>query len=130
MKSFLSGIKNVLLWSYDRGSWQYDILCLLIVATIFLAPGHYFGDRDRSPAGRANVSSNIASKHTDRQYRTIELKKLIDFLKTKGREELTKSTPEAIALYLQDQLKQEVTVVKYETFITTGGETGYRVWFK
>lgn len=47
MRNFLIGIKNVLLWSYDRGSWQYDLLCLLIVAAIFLIPGRYFGDRDR-----------------------------------------------------------------------------------
>lgn len=47
MRNFLIGVKNVLLWSYDRGSWQYDVLCLLIVAAIFLIPGRYFGDRDR-----------------------------------------------------------------------------------
>jgi len=47
VRNFLIGIKNVLLWSYDRGSWQYDLLCLLIVAAVFLIPGRYFGDRDR-----------------------------------------------------------------------------------
>lgn len=129
MKSFLSGIKNVLLWSYERGSWQYDTLCLLIVAAIFLVPSHYFGDRDRSPMSRANVSGNLASKRAD-NYLTIESEELMGFLKTKGREETTKSTSEAIALYLQDQLKREVMVVKYEPFITTSGDTGYRVWFK
>jgi hypothetical protein len=38
---------HVLFWRYPRGSWQYDILCLLILAFIFLTPrgvfdGSYF----------------------------------------------------------------------------------------
>jgi hypothetical protein len=48
MKSMLVGIKNVLLWSYARGTWQYDALCLLIVLTVFLVPSSFFGDRDRA----------------------------------------------------------------------------------
>jgi hypothetical protein len=40
---------HVIFWRYPRGSWQYDILCLLILAFIFLTPravfdGSYFDD--------------------------------------------------------------------------------------
>lgn len=35
-------VKNVLLWSYERGSWQYDVLCILILAFIFLTPSDWF----------------------------------------------------------------------------------------
>jgi hypothetical protein len=48
MKSVLVGIKNIILWSYARGTWQYDALCLLIVLAVFLVPSRYFGDRDRA----------------------------------------------------------------------------------
>ena len=38
MKSVFVGIKNVLLWSYARGTWQYDVLCALIVLTLLFWP--------------------------------------------------------------------------------------------
>jgi hypothetical protein len=47
MKSVLVGIKNIILWSHARGTWQYDALCMMIVLAVFLVPSRYFGDRDR-----------------------------------------------------------------------------------
>ncbi len=32
-------------WSYERGSWQYDIICAVILAFIFLTPASWFHDR-------------------------------------------------------------------------------------
>ena len=32
-------------WSYERGTWQYDIIVLLILAFIFLTPRGWFQDR-------------------------------------------------------------------------------------
>jgi hypothetical protein len=37
-----STLKKVLFWSYERGSWQYDLLCALILAFIFLSPNELF----------------------------------------------------------------------------------------
>ncbi|MBI4482606.1 MAG: hypothetical protein HY652_06920 [Acidobacteria bacterium] len=37
-------MKRVLFWSYDRGTWQYEILCGLILAFIFLTPQSLFRD--------------------------------------------------------------------------------------
>lgn len=35
-------IGQVVFWRYSRGSWQYDILCGLILAFIFLTPKNVF----------------------------------------------------------------------------------------
>lgn len=35
-------IKNVVLWNYKRTSWQYDVICTLILAFIFLTPPAWF----------------------------------------------------------------------------------------
>ncbi|MGH9398517.1 MAG: hypothetical protein ACRD18_16915 [Terriglobia bacterium] len=32
-------------WTYQRGSWQYDIICAVILAFIFLTPASWFHDR-------------------------------------------------------------------------------------
>ncbi len=40
-------LKDIILWKYERASWQWDVLCLLIVAFIFLTPKQWFDRKDR-----------------------------------------------------------------------------------
>jgi len=35
-------MKNIINWNYERASWQWDVLCLLILALIFLTPKEWF----------------------------------------------------------------------------------------
>jgi hypothetical protein len=37
-------MKRHLLWTFDRGSFQWDILCLIILAFLFLIPRNIFQD--------------------------------------------------------------------------------------
>ena len=39
------GIGRAVFWSYERGSWQYDVIVLAILAFIFLSPRSWFQDR-------------------------------------------------------------------------------------
>lgn len=38
-------IGSFIFWTYDRGSWQYDVMCAIILAFIFLTPARVFKDR-------------------------------------------------------------------------------------
>jgi hypothetical protein len=38
-------MKRFLLWSFERGSAQYDVICVVILAFIFLTPPAAFNDR-------------------------------------------------------------------------------------
>jgi hypothetical protein len=38
-------MKNWILWSFSRGSFQYDVLCGLILVAIFAIPPGVFNDR-------------------------------------------------------------------------------------
>lgn len=40
-------IARAVFWSYERGSWQYDIIVVVILAFIFLTPAGWFHDRPR-----------------------------------------------------------------------------------
>ncbi len=40
-------MKNFILWNYERGTWQYDVFCLLIIAFIFLTPKTWFEKREK-----------------------------------------------------------------------------------
>src|SRR5579864_6183452 len=38
-------VSRTIFWTYERGSWQYDIICAVILAFIFLTPRAWFHDR-------------------------------------------------------------------------------------
>lgn len=40
-------LKNIILWRYERASWQWDLLCFLIILFIFLTPRAWFDRRER-----------------------------------------------------------------------------------
>ena len=49
LKKLWAALRPTVLWSHRRGSWQYDIICVLILAFIFLTPRAFFGDQPRPP---------------------------------------------------------------------------------
>ena len=44
-----SRLRPVVLWEFQRGSWQYDIVVALILAFVFLTPPALFNDRPSEP---------------------------------------------------------------------------------
>lgn len=43
-----SALQRFILWDYPRGSWQYDVVVVVIVAFIFLTPREFFRDQPRA----------------------------------------------------------------------------------
>lgn len=41
----MSGLKRLIFWDFPRGSWQYDIIVVLILAFLFLTPRPWFKDQ-------------------------------------------------------------------------------------
>jgi hypothetical protein len=155
MSSPLSTIRRIILWDYERATWQYDLLVALIVGTVLLTPGSFFGDRDRpmkhtnrpelkavatSGSARAGDQPGEAAKTAMRNTGTeagshaleVPVEKLNFFLQTQGRaDELQSNEKGALSLYLHDELKREVTLERYEVRLNSGGEpVSYRIWFR
>ena len=42
MSYILRTAKKIFFWNYARNTWQYDVLCALILAFIFLTPQSWF----------------------------------------------------------------------------------------
>jgi hypothetical protein len=40
-------LKDIIFWKYERASWQWDVLCLLILAFIFLTPKAWFEKQEK-----------------------------------------------------------------------------------
>lgn len=141
MKSLLIGIKNVLLWSYARGTWQYDILCALIVLTLLFWPNGKASRLTGRTASAAKIvaaeanapptaASNAPSSAEAMREQEIELKELGSFLQQQQKSELLNLPREAIVLYLQREANRKVTVAAIEPFGNTQGRTGYRVRYR
>jgi hypothetical protein len=48
MKKFWRGIGRAVFWSYDRGSWPYDVMVGVIVVFVLLIPRAWFHDQPQA----------------------------------------------------------------------------------
>ena len=46
-EAVLKFLQKLFFWSYGRTTWQYDVLCVLILAFIFLTPRNWFENSER-----------------------------------------------------------------------------------
>src|SRR3989337_2238127 len=49
LRKLVSAIYRGLFWTYERGTWQYDIMVALILLFIFLTPRGWFHDQPHPP---------------------------------------------------------------------------------
>ena len=56
-------MKNIINWNYERASWQWDLLCVLIMCFIFLTPKAWF---NRPVTAAANQSTANTVETLDR----------------------------------------------------------------
>ena len=61
MKIILTTLKKTLFWSYERGTWQYDLLCVLILAFIFFTPNVLF-HKDGAATSRSAPTGSLSGE--------------------------------------------------------------------
>jgi hypothetical protein len=74
MSFILRIIKKSFLWTYARNTWQWDVLCVLILAFIFLSPKSWFAHGERRPPvehqseaiSTVTVSPEVIDNETDK----------------------------------------------------------------
>jgi len=49
MRALWRGITRVVFWSYERGTWPYDLMVVAIVVFVLLTPARWF--KDQPPSG-------------------------------------------------------------------------------
>ena len=104
MKFIGTILKKTVLWGYERGSWQYDIFCGLILAFVFFGPNYLFHSAD-------GVNSAPV------------------FIKREEVGELTSENAEkAISEHISTKFNRKVKATQIESmFNETGNLTGYLV---
>ena len=69
----MSVFKDIILWKYERASWKWDVLCLLIMGFIFLTPKSWFDKRD--PLATQNASVTVKAEEFSPDRKILEQQK-------------------------------------------------------
>lgn len=65
--------KDIVLWKYERASWQWDVLCILIASFIFFSPKAWFERKEKI----ATQTSRLIVKAEDFSANEAELEKKV-----------------------------------------------------
>lgn len=64
---FLSNTaKKIVFWNYPRTSWQWDVLCVLILVFIFLTPKSWFQNTEFRPQRTVVLPAEVVGAQADR----------------------------------------------------------------
>ncbi|OYT72156.1 MAG: hypothetical protein CFK52_05745 [Chloracidobacterium sp. CP2_5A] len=119
MKALFRVVKAAVLWNYERGSWQYDVLCCLIIAFIFLIPSSWLDER---PASRRQAASRLGNIGHPEFIRMDEL----------GRLPPAATLQAALEKAGEARLKRPARIRHFEPVNDRSGQrvAGYNVWFE
>jgi len=63
MRTLWRGLVRVVFWSFERGTWPYDVAVALIVVFVLLSPRSWFNDRP--PLGQATAPAMVERRGAD-----------------------------------------------------------------
>jgi hypothetical protein len=63
MRRLWKSLVRVLFWSYERGTWPYDVAVVVIVLFVLFSPRSWF--HDRPPVGAAPTPGMVQLKGSD-----------------------------------------------------------------
>jgi hypothetical protein len=50
VRGLFTTLKKIFFWNYERNTWQWDLLCVVILIFIFLTPKSWFSVGERPPS--------------------------------------------------------------------------------
>jgi hypothetical protein len=66
MAFLLNTVRKIVFWTYPRTSWQWDVLCVLILVFIFLTPKSWFDTREIRRQKTIVISADVVGMQGDR----------------------------------------------------------------
>jgi hypothetical protein len=110
MRSFWRGVVRIIFWSYERGTWPYDVMVVAIVLFVLVTPRKWFHDQPQSSV-LAGAAVQIVSQDPDNETRTYRL----DAAALPPEKRAAKSTPE-LERETHDILGRTASDLKGQTF--------------
>jgi hypothetical protein len=63
---------RIFFWSYERGSWQYDLAVIAILVFVLLTPGRWFHDQPTREAPTASAQIELLDEAGNRQIYKVD----------------------------------------------------------
>jgi hypothetical protein len=130
MSTIWRGFVRTIFWSYERGSWPYDIAVIVIVIFVLLSPTRWFHDQPQSKAVAsgevqllvADAPANTATYRVDAAVLPIEKRQ------NHSTPELEGEMHRILGNTVQDLKDQPFEVVRIDPQMAAGGTvTAYDV---
>jgi hypothetical protein len=127
MRRLAQAISRLVFWSYERGSWPYDVMVLTIIAFVLLTPRSWFHDTpqlaDAGSAGVQMVSQDVSGKtrtyHLDAGMLSAEKRA------KKPTPELERETHDIIERKVPEFKEQRFRVVQIDPTLSGDGSVLY-----
>ena len=117
-------MKDWIIWKFGRGSFQYDVLCGLILIAIFLIPAAVFDDR---PDFRRLSSENEVQRVLDDDGNVVYMVRVAATLFANPSDEMEQQAQEKLEAFLQ--LEEPVQIYRTEAIDNTRGSlAAYSFW--
>jgi hypothetical protein len=98
-------IGRTIFWAYERGTWQYDLIVIAILAFIFLTPRAWFNDRPTLElTDLRHQQGFVEMGHGKQGWRYLVDARLVESFATAKPED-------AIQVVLSRQLRQPFTII-------------------
>ncbi|MGA3294194.1 MAG: hypothetical protein ABSE45_09470 [Candidatus Acidiferrales bacterium] len=110
MRALWRGFVRIIFWSYERGTWPYDVMVVAIVLFVLVTPRKWFHDQPQ-PAALAATSVQLLSEDSASHIRIYRL----DATALPPQKRATKSSPE-LERETHDALGRTVDDLKDRTF--------------
>ncbi len=65
-------LSRILFWSYERGSWQYDLAVIAILIFVLLTPSRWFHDQPTREVPAASAQVELLSEKGNQQIYKVD----------------------------------------------------------
>ena len=123
IRSFGRGIARTIFWSYERGSWPYDLLVIAILIFVLATPRSWFKDRPQSSAG-PNSGVELVTEDSNSQLRTYRIDAAVlapEKRATRPTPELERETHDILGRTVDDLKDRTFQVTRIDPALSDGG---------
>ncbi len=121
------GLARTIFWSYERGSWPYDVMVLTIIGFVLLTPRSWFHDQPQlADSGTSGVQ--LLSQDSEGKSRTYRLDATLlspEKRAKKSTPELERETHDIIERKVRGLADQRFRVVQIDPTLSDDGSVLY-----
>jgi hypothetical protein len=127
MRALWRGFVRTIFWSYERGTWPYDVAVVAIVLFVLLTPRRWFHDQPQAPV-LAGTSVELLSEDSSSLTRTYRIDATLLPPEKRARAtspELERETHDALSRTVDDLKGRTFHVLRIVPGFVNGGSVAY-----